>query len=271
MIQTLLLLACESQAPAQAPPPVPTMQAHDEIVLQLDIIPPQGAAQSLRILSDGRYELRSTVAYSLGPDFRVLSAPQDAEWRLLRTVGAGDLESLRGAFVALNLSALEDRYSPQSPVSDTTTQVWTLGLASGARRIVVEGVPFVHVAALDALQVKVNALGQPARSAILRIGADERALGCDINAIPSLRPMLQALFDPSVAQPAAPGQRGAGGVLLEIVYLEDGVQTARCRLYADGTFTVERDGVETSERALSVAGVAAVKRALAGVESVVCP
>jgi len=71
---------------------------------------------------------------------------------------------------------------------------------------------------------------------ILYTGGDTRAwdVGCDTRLVPSVREALNMMFQ---------GDAGAGrgvpgedvGVLLEIRWREDGAETSRSRLYADGS------------------------------------
>ncbi|NOY26917.1 MAG: hypothetical protein GXP62_13685 [Oligoflexia bacterium] len=268
------LLACQ----AATPPPAATFAPEasmtpvaDTVLVQLDIQASRGAPTSVRVLADGQWQERSETALSLGDDLRVKATAQPASWRTMATVDTAALDRLRTALQAPDLANLQPLYQPEDPVSDPTTLVWTLNPDGHPRTVVVKGVPFVKVPALDQLHVLLNALrAPPAPSSTWRVGDVERIAHCDANAVPVLRPILQALFDPNLAsKPDTTGSgtssgtsTGTGEVVLDIRYRNGGIETTRCRLVEDGLFTCTRDGVEVPDRKLTGAGVAGVRAAI---------
>ncbi|MCB9797169.1 MAG: hypothetical protein H6741_31160 [Alphaproteobacteria bacterium] len=261
----LLLLACGAAAPSPPLSPPPEDVVSEAVLVQLDIQPSHSTAQSLRVLPDGRMQARSAVAYSLGEDHRVKATEQTPEWRPVKALSEGELERLRAAVIALDPASLQDRYTPATPVEDGTTLTWTFGDAGPARQVVIEGYPSNRVAPLEELYRLLNALQAPPQpSSVWNVDGVAHLVPCDANALPPLRPVLRALFNPGhvVASP----QAGDAVQVLELTYLTEGRETARVRLQEDGTLSKLMDGQESVDRVLSADGVAEVKAALDAVD-----
>jgi len=270
------LLACQAAVPppagplfAEVPvaphadPPAADVPHTDAVQIQLEVQPARGATQALRILADGRLQERSGAALALGKDYKVQARPQSEAWRTVATLDAAARARVQQALLAPELCSLQEHYQPSSPVGAPTTVVWTLDLDGAPRRVVIEGAPMVRVPALESLQALINSVrAPPAPSSIWSAAGVERIARCDANAVPALRPVIQALFDPAVASQPAAGVSGVAAVVLDIRYRNGDVETTRCRLYEDGLFTCTRDGAEVPDRRLSPSGVAGVRAAL---------
>jgi hypothetical protein len=228
-----------------------------------------GGPNGLRVLDDGRFELRSDVDVDVDAEGRAQLRQVEPEWRLQWTYGPEELADLRREIAAATDPPLRRRYEPEGRMIHPGTHVWRLRTDGEVVETVVEGFPATRVPALDRLYRRLFELHRPERETSLwRVatpdGVVERLVDGDPEDVPALRPVLDAIYlrESREDEPS----RTTDGPLVEIEWRSGDEPVETTRVFGDGRQEVVSGSATERLEPLGAGQLAALEAALDAVD-----
>lgn len=225
-------------------------------LLELRIEPHRGGGSEIRVLPDGRVELR------------VAGEP----WRVLRTLDDSERAALRTAMEEAGGPGVPAVVPAAPPGSNPTRMTWRLRLADDVRDVVVEewraGVaPPLERLYAQIVTVPADADAQSRWSVRTPGGVIERRVLGEPAAIPSLAPLVAALYErPDVFVPV--GDDTPAGELLVDVRYDSGDRLA---VAADGRVFLTESGDTAEVTPFRDSELAALRDAIAATDWAAMP
>jgi hypothetical protein len=233
----------------------------------------EGGRRALRVLDDGRFELRSDVDVDVDAEGRASVRPVPPEWRLQWTYTPEQLAELEREVAGALDPPLHPRYPSPTRGIHSRELIWRLRGDGGVVETVVEGYPANRVAPLERLYHRLFELHEPEQETSLwRIrtpsGVVETLVDRDASEVADLRPVLEAIYrrDADAPEGPAPPPSDGGEPLVEIAWRSGGKPVDVTRVFADGRQEVVRDGEVERLEPLSPGQLRALGAALAAVD-----
>lgn len=212
------------------------------LLLEIILQPSTGSPTGSRVFNDGRYEFLSDSQIVVASDGSSTRKAVPLEWREEYVFTPSELIELQQAISDADLPSLNAAYPPSGQTFNTSTMTWRVLVNGQVKQIVVEGYPINKVPALENLYQRFNEIHKaPKASSVWSVwtktGVIQRTIEGDVSSFDFLRPVIQALFTPNPNSPNA-GMLALEPqtIILEIAWLEEGIEIERTRLYADGRY-----------------------------------
>jgi hypothetical protein len=221
-------------------------------LVELQIESQRGGDSELRVLADGRFEIRT----------------DEADWKLVRQYSDADLDELRSEMQRADDPPLPARVDGGRHGSNPTRMTWRLRLADELREVVVEEWRDGAVPPLERLYRKLFTIpGGPAVESVWRVRVDgdvvERRVVGEATAVPELAAMLAALYErPAPFDPAGGGER-PGELLVDVRHRVDGKPGDGFAVAPDGRAFLTEAGATTEVRRLDTDELARLRDAIA--------
>ena len=212
----------------------------------------------LRVLPTGEYQ-------TAGPS---RSGPA-ADWRTIWVYSEGELRAVQTAIDATDDPPLPADISSPGPVRDGGTARWTLRTTKRLAVVTITGYPLARASSLDRLYAELQRLHVwPKGGSVWRVDADGatvvRTAKCDVLTLPSLEPVLAALYpDGQVDTPGPVQPDDLEPALIDVTWYADGRVVDRLRVFSDGRRHALREGVLRDLPKFPAAALSALRGAIA--------
>ncbi len=197
----------------------------------------QGRKHGLRVYQSGLYESLSDQKIVVDVTGKSTFQAVPLVWRPVFTFSVAELAQVQEVVRQTNVPKLLSRYSPTGQVFDAGTQTWQFWLNSKTYTVAIEGYPANTVPALLTLEQRLQSIHKwPHAStwrALVQGKIIERNVNCEARGVPTLRPVVDALFPGGQEAPAS--TVGASQtVLLEVIWKTEGQVVEETRVLEDG-------------------------------------
>jgi hypothetical protein len=211
----------------------------------------------LRVLEDGRFELKASVEPGLDPRGRAQLRQVEPAWREQWTFTPDELVQVRRAVAETLASGLRDSYEG---AHNGDRVRWELRAGGDARSVEVTG---TRVPQLERLFARLHEIHRvPGETTVWRLAGVEKAVPCEASAVPVLRPLVGLLFSRALGERREPASPFEGDPLVEISFRRDGEEVDRSTIFPDGRWLEVRDGRERERDPLDPQQLEALRRAL---------
>ncbi len=225
----------------------------EPMLLEILLHPAMSQSSGMRVYEDGRYR------YMKGNN-----AWYDV-WRFT----AEEMKVLKQAISSADIPTLQTRYEPEFRVSDGVTTIWHVNVEGQQYQINLA--PGAQVPALDKLFHAFSTLRKlsPEQShwSIWQTDGSYREFSVigSVNAVDALRPLISAMFVPQAASEEGEIDVAPDTLLVKTDWIT-AENTEQTRIYGDGRYVRDVDGVKQEEKTLDASQVQGVLRSIAAID-----
>ena len=211
----------------------------------------------LRVLEDGRFELKASVEPELDPQGRARLRQVEPAWREQWTFTPDELTQVREAVAQTLASGLRESYDG---AHNGDRVRWVLRAGGDARSVDVTG---TRVPQLDRLFARLHEIHRVAgETTVWRLAGVEKAVPCEASSVPVLRPLVDLLFARALGERSEPAAPFEGEPLVEVSFRREGEEVDRSTIFPDGRWLEVRDGRERERARLDSRELEALRRTL---------
>lgn len=215
-------------------------------------------SSGIRVLPTGEYQIAAPSR----------SGPA-ADWRTIWIFSEAELGAVRAAIDAADDPPLPTEITSPGPVRDGGTARWTLRTTKRLAVVTITGYPVVRASSLDRLYAELQRLHTwPKGGSAWRVDTDGatvvRTAKCDALTLPSLKPVLSALYpDGQVDTVGQVQPDDLEPALIDVTWYADGRVVDRLRVFSDGRRHALREGGLRDLPKFPAAALGALRAAIA--------